>query len=129
MKKITREEAEVIRNKRRAELKQMLDSATLPETKNLSKDFIRELLLDYLETYDNEASMITKGVRMKGELYMFNFGAKMVLKKIVKELGQEDVMSKLERSILDYHYQKNMKKETKFSRLRFSIKKLFRNRL
>ena len=128
MKKITRDEAEFIRTKRRAELKQMLDSTTLPKIKNLSPDFIRKLLLDYLEACNNDAARIVKSIPMKGELYMFNFGARMALKEIIKELGQEEAMSKLERSILDYHFQKNMKEETRLSRLKYSIKKLFRYR-
>jgi len=126
MTKVTKEEAEALREKRRQELKQILNTTTLPEFKSPSPDFIRELLLDYLETCDNDAARIAKKEPPKGELFMFNFGRQMLLEKFLRELGQGEVISKLKNSRLDYHVAKNMREESKFSKFVYSIKKTFR---
>jgi hypothetical protein len=126
MKKMMPEEGELHREKKRQELKKILNDINLPEFKNPSSDFVKELLLDYLETCDIDAARIAKKEPAKGELFMFNFGRQMLLEKILKELGQEEVLSKLKSSRLELHVWKDKYTESKYKKIINTIKKLLK---
>lgn len=119
-KKLSIEETEKVMEQRKQELKDMIKSANIPAPKTLGKQFIDKLLLEYLEACDYDASrMARKQFSTKGDLNMFNFSRKMILREIIAEFGYEKVMNELDRKIMDYQFAKHRKEPSKFDNLKY----------